>query len=176
MDTIDTKKIAEIPVAIAGIIFVSYAQDVIKLNPFIVFGLWAYMSIYSTMFMLIKLINGGYKNDFYNEDGFGNDWRPGLIAVVLLLLPVFIIVSVFLWGNTKSENYLLMFGIVILSLILSYYSLKFRFKIFELFTPEKKDSSLHFTELRECIKWYHWTILIIYSFVSLPYFLMLLGY
>jgi len=172
----DTKKLIEIPITIVSIIFISGVQGVIKLDPLIVFGLWVYMSIYFIIFMSIKLINGGYKNDFEDKPAFGNDWRPGLIAVILLTAPFFIILSSVLWGNTKSENYWFMTAIVVLDLILCYFSIKFRFKLLKLLSPEEKESPIKFIDLKEHIRWYHWLILLIYLFIAFAYLLIWLGY
>lgn len=118
---------------------------------------------------------GGYKNDLENSAAYGNDWRPGLMATLLLGAPFFIIVSSILWEKTKSENYSLMISIVVLGLILGYFSMKFRLKIYELSSTEEKEDPIKFTDLKEYLRWYHLPIIIIYSFIAFAYLLSWLG-
>lgn len=171
-----TKSLVEIPITIIGFISYLSIQNYIILHPIIDFVLWVFISVYFVIFALIKLIDGGYKNDFEDRAAFGENWRPGLIAVILLLAPIFILVTVFFWGKTNLENLWLAVLIVILNLILCYFYIKFRFNFFASTIPKEKEESIKFIDLRKYLKWYHWVIFVIYLLIIFVYLLMYLGY
>ncbi len=167
----DPKSIADIPIAIAtGIIIIGFSGFV-TVNPLIMFFAWTFFITSFLFLMIANVITGGYKNDWHRNEATGEHWREGLIGIVLLWSIFAVAISMAMWDKIGSSNIQLLIVVIAACFFLSYLNVKFRYKIFNKFTPEEKENPIKIRDLKKYIRWYHWLILFTIFVILLPYIL-----
>ncbi|MEI7719840.1 MAG: hypothetical protein WCI89_01370 [bacterium] len=163
------KSIADIPIAIISVVFIAGITGVVSINPFLILLGWVLVAMSSVFLMFANVINGGYKNDWHRNQGTGDKWREGLIAIGLLFGMIATFMAQILWESTGSTDMRLLVGIIIIGIIFSYLNIKFRYKVFEQLTPEEKESPIKISDLGKYIRWYVWLIFLLYVIELLPF-------